>query len=186
MNSQVVEVSSLGPLEYTFNIRTWKQLCTLISFSPSVWFDLFRLVSVSGKMKTTEHTFCHARILTEKKQTQDAKCTFFINVRDGLCKYFVSCWANRIHCKNRCKLIQPIATLLHSQSWITLLDVSLLDFKDAFRECALKWHSVVVNVEGIGNKTHIYIFKNKRGWWVHLEICCKTRCALVSRDDTSG
>lgn len=76
-----------------------------------------------GGWKTRKTTFCHA-------MTKNTRCKLyiFISVRDDMVfvniLFIVGFMANRIHCKNRCKLIQPI-TSLHPQFWRPLLDFHL-------------------------------------------------------------
>lgn len=63
-----------------------------------------------GGWKTHKTTFCHA-------MTKNTRCKLyiFISVRDDMVfvniLFIVGFMANRIHCKNRCKLIQPITSL---------------------------------------------------------------------------
>lgn len=121
----VDEASPLTPLKYTFMIHNASNCAHRSHLHPFFVLSsscFWSFLSVGG-WKTHKTTFCHA-------MTKNTRCKLyiFISVRDDMVfvniLFIVGFTAYRIHCKNRCKLIQPI-TSLHPRFWRPLLDFHL-------------------------------------------------------------
>lgn len=114
--STVDEASLLAPLKYTFMIHNASNCAHRSHLHPFFVLSLscFWSFLLVGGWKTHKTTFCHA-------MTKNTRCKLyiFISVRDDMVfvniLFIVGFTAKRIHCKNRCKLIRPITSLLKTQ-----------------------------------------------------------------------